>query len=135
MGPALTLSSAHVNQVIFILNSLDFFCPIFLASIYVDKYLTGWQGAFCDKPQCGVCTNGECVRPNTCRCHDGWTGENCDICIPRTGCQHGSCEMPHTCVCQSSWQGLLCDEPICNKSCVHGQCMAVGGFGLINSDI
>ena len=30
--------------------------------------------AICDSPSC---VNGDCVKPNECSCHEGWTGESC----------------------------------------------------------
>ena len=55
---------------------------------------------------------------NFYRCENGWTGQNCDICVKLSGCLHGSCNgKPYECQCDHGWTGSLCDQPICSEGC------------------
>lgn len=77
------------------------------------KCLPGWQGDLCQVPMCRRgCDpmNGYCQRPGECRCRIGYTGEQCDKCIPLPGCQHGICNKPFECICKPGWDGLFCTE-------------------------
>jgi delta-like protein len=81
--------------------------------------LDGWQkdhtkpeGDYCTKAICKTgchSEHGECDRPGTCKCKQGWMGANCDLCIRYPGCVHGSCDKPHQCNCNEGWGGLFCN--------------------------
>ena len=50
------------------------------------------------------------------RCHHGWQGSSCSLCIPHKNCLHGTCDgQPWTCECEKDWGGLMCDQG--NVSC------------------
>ncbi|GAA52061.1 alpha-2-macroglobulin-like protein 1 [Clonorchis sinensis] len=73
--------------------------------------LHGWQGKDCLQPICAPgCSlrGGFCEVPWVCKCRNGWTGSNCEICLKREGCVHGQCVDGNDCVCDEGWQGHLC---------------------------
>ena len=39
----------------------------------------------------------------------GWSGYDCNTCIPYPGCQHGSCNNAFECQCDENWGGLMCN--------------------------
>lgn len=51
----------------------------------------------------------------SCSCHPGWTGENCDVCIPLPECKYGFCERPMECICQEGFEGNFCEQAICSE--------------------
>jgi hypothetical protein len=62
-----------------------------------------------------------------CTCHDGWTGEACNLKNCASGCDHGDCvadgENSMKCVCQDGWRGDSCDLKNCYPSCgAYGDC-------------
>ncbi|XP_046573868.1 uncharacterized protein LOC124281912 isoform X2 [Haliotis rubra] len=66
---------------------------------------------------------GECVRPNGCRCDDGWAGVDCsDVdCSGVCNCNgNGLCKGPNQCDCYMGWEG---------PSCVIATCHAVNDCG------
>ncbi|KAI8511379.1 hypothetical protein Bbelb_104790 [Branchiostoma belcheri] len=93
------------------------------------------------------CQNGVC-RPSgafypypryTCRCHDGWTGDDCDRkmnpCM-QDPCEHGRCVQDasrssgYMCDCNFGWTGENCNRvnnPCGGKPCQHGNCQMVLG--------
>lgn len=59
-----------------------------------------------------MCHQGACVRPGTCHCDVGWTGDKCDVAICGMPCtSHGNCTAPDTCTCERGWQGMTCEMP------------------------
>ena len=71
------------------------------------------------------CVQGTCVSPDTCICHNGWTGLNCDTgnetirfisyqfdvtAICTSPCIQGTCVSPDTCECNNGWTGSVCDS-------------------------
>lgn len=73
----------------------------------------GYSGQFCDEPVCRpMCHQGACVRPDTCHCDIGWTGDKCDVANCGMPCtSHGNCTAPDTCTCERGWQGMTCEMP------------------------
>lgn len=52
------------------------------------------------------------MRPGTCHCDVGWTGDKCDVAICGMPCtSHGNCTAPDTCTCERGWQGMTCEMP------------------------
>ena len=51
------------------------------------------------------------------RCHPGWTGPTCEICIPLPGCSidHGYCTKPMECKCKEGYKGRFCNAVKCRK--------------------
>lgn len=116
-----------------------------LACICTDS--TQWRGGLCDQPICSNCVHGTCVSPGECKCHPGWTGPNCDQCVPLAGCNFplgGDCvnrtgvapltqppQIPNGCICNPGFTGHLCTEPLCEPACIkgHGECV----FGAANT--
>ncbi|KAH6924620.1 hypothetical protein HPB50_020806 [Hyalomma asiaticum] len=72
----------------------------------------------CKEPQ------GDCDRPNECKCRIGWEGPLCDRCVRYPGCLHGTCSQPWQCNCDEGWGGLFCNQDLnyCtnNRPCRHG---------------
>ncbi|XP_051171553.1 multiple epidermal growth factor-like domains protein 11 [Leptopilina boulardi] len=70
------------------------------------------------------CENGECHKPNECRCNLGYRKEDFvdNICVPicQNDCIHGTCTKPDICTCDSGYSlesdGFTC-VPICETSC------------------
>ncbi|XP_041349606.1 uncharacterized protein LOC121368912 [Gigantopelta aegis] len=59
---------------------------------------------------------GECVRPNGCRCQSGWAGRDCTLydCSDFGNCQgNGQCIGPNLCECSSGWTGTSCVTATC----------------------
>jgi len=53
------------------------------------------------------CVNGRC-RGEECLCHDGWTGESCELSRCDRRCDiHGVCHNG-TCLCNIGWNGKHC---------------------------
>ena len=51
-------------------------------------------------------------------CHPGWTGPNCDKCVPLPGCSHhGYCTKPMECLCKYGYDGHFCHNPTCRDGC------------------
>ena len=73
---------------------------------------------------------GECVRPDTCECHSGWTGSRCSqfSCEEVYGCQgKGECVGPTTCRCDDGWLPPDCTQTTCynvNNCSGRGVCKA-----------
>ena len=73
---------------------------------------------------------GECVRPDTCECHSGWTGSQCShfTCTDVYGCEgKGECVGPNTCRCDDGWLPPDCAQPTCynvNNCSRRGVCKA-----------
>lgn len=74
----------------------------------------------------GCFNNGTCVRPNQCKCTEGWTGSDCTIPICQQTCQHnGNCTHPDTCTCEKGWTGYDCSIAVCAQECNNlGSCVA-----------
>ena len=62
------------------------------------------------------------------RCHKGWTGPKCDVCLPSPHCGHGYCRKPNDCICHAGYQSHFCQEPTCREGChpVNGFCKKPG---------
>ncbi|XP_061178287.1 uncharacterized protein LOC133186915 [Saccostrea echinata] len=59
-----------------------------------------------------MCHYGDCVRPDTCSCDPGWTGNACNQAMCDMPCtRHGMCTAPNTCTCENGWQGMTCEMP------------------------
>jgi len=73
--------------------------------------------------------HGECVRPNLCECHSGWTGRRCSqfSCGEVYDCQgKGECVGPNTCRCNDGWLPPDCAQPTCyqvNNCSGRGVCV------------
>ncbi|UMM44509.1 hypothetical protein L5515_019649 [Caenorhabditis briggsae] len=86
----------------------------------------GWQGPTCSYPKCDQSCNrrGICIAPNKCDCKNGFSGDACDQCVPKSGCIHGQCSqnVPDTCECKPGYEGGLCDREICGSlsPCLNG---------------
>ncbi len=74
----------------------------------------------------GCKNNGTCVAPDTCECHDGWSGTDCSITICPNGCYNGgACTLPGICTCAKGWSGEGCSIPLCAQECNNGgECVA-----------
>merc|ERR1711942_157372 len=90
------------------------------------------QDNFCSEPICSKgCheTNGYCELPNTCKCKDGFSGENCtdSLNLPTT-CKNGYADFDRLCVCYEGWFSDNCDFPLCKDGCSveHGSCSVPG---------
>ncbi|CAH1790453.1 unnamed protein product, partial [Owenia fusiformis] len=63
------------------------------------------------------CSNhGECVRPDRCRCVDGWQGPTCNqvSCKQVSDCYgNGNCVGPNVCECTGGWTGETCADATC----------------------
>nr|AEW42992.1 delta [Nematostella vectensis] len=89
--------------------------------------LPGWQGLpYCTTPVCSKSCrpNGNCVSPDRCSCQGGWTGPQCNQCVPHPACVHGTCNKPFDCICTPGWGSLYCDLELdyCgrNNPCING---------------
>jgi hypothetical protein len=76
------------------------------------------------------CTGqGECVRPNGCRCNSGWAGNDCSAydCAGVSFCSgNGDCIGPNKCSCLQGWTGDACVTATChgqNNCSAHGFCV------------
>ena len=73
--------------------------------------------------------NGECVRPNGCRCNSGWAGTQCTDhdCAGVGNCYgNGICTGPDVCLCDGGWKGNECKYATCfnvNNCSDHGVCI------------
>lgn len=71
---------------------------------------------------------GQCIRPNICRCHTGWSGSNCSgwTCADVNDCYgSGICVGPNECDCNDGWTGGVCVVATCinvNNCSKHGFC-------------
>ena len=74
----------------------------------------------------GCNNNGTCVAPNTCRCAEGWTGNDCTVPVCSQDCKHkGNCTLPDTCTCEKGWSGYDCGDAVCAQECNNfGLCVA-----------
>ncbi|KAL9650913.1 hypothetical protein ABK040_015016 [Willaertia magna] len=82
----------------------------------------GWTGDNCSVPICITpCLNGTCTAPNTCTCHQGYSGELCEnnnICFglpfdaPGVCNSRGTCKGNDKCECINGYTGPnLCGSP------------------------
>jgi len=86
------------------------------------------------------CVHGTCTN-NTCACNPGYTGEQCDTEVDRSGClnsctEHGTCTSDG-CLCEAGWVGSACNVQCpdgyygnqCTNTCqcAHGTCNFVSG--------
>ncbi|XP_016105398.1 epidermal growth factor-like protein 6 [Sinocyclocheilus grahami] len=63
------------------------------------------------KPVCEAgCKHGECVGPDQCRCHPGFTGKTCNQAVCEAGCKHGECVGPDQCRCHPGFTGKTCNQ-------------------------
>ncbi|KAI8516991.1 hypothetical protein Bbelb_055720 [Branchiostoma belcheri] len=91
--------------------------------------------------ECAInpCQHGRCVLNKDggyhCNCHNGWTGNNCqidiDACAKNT-CQYSLCDVGGKCTCKR-WTGPNCQRDLfaCSKirPCEHGDCEdTYGGY-------
>eukprot|EP00118_Oscarella_pearsei_P016898 m.164851 g.164851 ORF g.164851 m.164851 type:complete len:777 (+) comp38886_c2_seq46:48-2378(+) len=93
---------------------------------------SGWQGAHCRTPVCKTsCSqvNGYCLKPGGCRCVSGWSGNKCDLCLPKTGCVSGTCINAFECNCNAGWMGSLCNQDA--TGCKVGPCLNGGTCKVI----
>ncbi|XP_046550547.1 neurogenic locus notch homolog protein 1-like [Haliotis rubra] len=75
------------------------------------------------------CINGTCIQ-NTCTCHAGFSGANCDVdacagnglCQNGGVCQRNNTEPKYSCVCAPGYHGLNCEVDACagNGPCLNG---------------
>ncbi|XP_078697437.1 uncharacterized protein LOC144925333 [Branchiostoma floridae x Branchiostoma belcheri] len=94
-----------------------------------------------DIGECAInpCQHGRCVLNKDggyhCNCHNGWTGNNCqidiDACAKNT-CQYSQCDVGGKCTCKR-WTGPNCQRDLfaCSKirPCQHGDCEdTYGGY-------
>ena len=87
-------------------------------------------------PVCNnTCLNGYCVKPNTCKCNDGFGTDSEDKCVPicRALCLYRDCPrdyeaMNNRCILKSVLS-LCTDNTTCVENCVAEDC------GGIFSDI
>ena len=88
------------------------------------------------------CLHGNCVRPNECECHEGYSMSN-GTCLPVCDppCENGHCSSPNQCQCDQGFQLSPVGSciPVCNPDCLHGDCVAPNqcqcneGFEMIDS--
>ena len=103
---------------------------------YGGKHEVQWE-PFLSKPpkiscaDVGNCSShGECVLPDTCKCHLGWTGSRCSqfSCSEVRQCHgKGECVGPNTCRCEDGWLPPDCAQPTCynvNNCSGRGDCIA-----------
>ncbi|CAH1790607.1 unnamed protein product, partial [Owenia fusiformis] len=73
--------------------------------------------------------HGECIRPDRCRCDDGWKGTECNqvSCQQVSNCYgNGNCVGPNVCECIGSWTGKTCADATCysvNNCSSRGYCL------------
>ncbi|XP_043540050.1 protein jagged-1b isoform X2 [Chiloscyllium plagiosum] len=131
----------------------DFFGHYMCDSVGNKVCVEGWIGPQCAQAVCKQgCheTRGYCEVPEECKCHYGWQGVLCSMCIPFPGCIHGTCSEPWQCDCETNWGGILCDKDLnycgTHQPCQNGgtcenaepneyQCICSEGFGGQNCDV
>eukprot|EP00794_Sanderia_malayensis_P003951 gene3951-4496_t len=97
-------------------------------TIYETQYIcgAGWRqepgSNECLKPICNspACVHGQCVRPNTCQCNNGYTS-------PSTGCNIDNDE------CTTLQSPCTCDDIINNPSCTATCQNLIGSFRCLCS--
>ena len=118
-----------------------------ISHFYLSSWCKGKFAGFCLAKQtlpislsftaiCNNCVNGKCIAPGQCKCHPGWTGPNCDQCVPLSGCNvptggycidpnNSTIHVPNGCLCKHGFTGIFCDEPLCTPACIegHGKCI------------
>ena len=52
-------------------------------------------------------------------CNAGWTGADCNQCLPKSNCTHGYCNGPFECVCEEEWGGENCTDPVIKSRCTQ----------------
>ncbi|XP_071962337.1 protein glp-1-like [Antedon mediterranea] len=84
---------------------------------------------------CLDCDHGICDG-SKCRCHDGYGGKLCNVCVPSQNCVNGYCINPGGCRCNPGWHGMFCDidsKGYChyNVPCLNGgTCYSLGKQGF-----
>ena len=86
-----------------------------------------WTGKDCFT-KCKPCHHGDCVMDGSCKCHPGWTGEDCSVpifveCMP-CDYRHGTCMSDGTCKCNKGYTALDCSLKC--SPCVNGDCRMDG---------
>ncbi|CAH1243596.1 CR1 [Branchiostoma lanceolatum] len=73
----------------------------------------------------GCHNGGECIRPNTCSCQQGYRGPSCELAFCVLPCLHGGkCVGPYKCQCPPGYTGSRCERAVCRKPCQNGgRCM------------
>ena len=57
------------------------------------------------------------LQPGECICQTGWSGPDCNQCIPYWNCPEKgpeNCNAPNDCICFSTFDNFLCNETIVN---------------------
>ncbi len=93
------------------------------------------KGLICESGKCRVlcnsnsdcgpkehCENNRCVTNLNDKCPDGFTGNNCDQCLPgyygpdclKCNCENGTCKDTllgnGSCICKTGWDGETCNK-------------------------
>ncbi|XP_075150449.1 uncharacterized protein LOC142224551 [Haematobia irritans] len=101
------------------------------------------------RPYCQSCSNGKCVAPDVCECHDGFVqndGKQCVFTCP-ISCLNGRCNLlTGACLCNPGYTldetGKYC-RPVCRAGCGHNPlhnctapdvCGCISGFSLTDND-
>ncbi|XP_028397045.1 protein cueball-like [Dendronephthya gigantea] len=84
-----------------------------------------------DKGVCtNQCSNGICIKDDTCACDVGFRGKRCNLPVKKGFCgqkgcgDNGRCHTNDTCVCRKGYFGYLCEKTLqCHPKCQHGVCL------------